>query len=211
MSDATVKTSATIVGPVRLSYLNVFKARLNNLNQKMEYSVRLLIPKKPTDKCPDPKKIIDICADAIKAAKAEKIPDVKVWDNPLRDGDKELDSNTGEPKEPGYWYINAKANEEYPPELCDAKRLPVTPDMGWGSGDWGKVVLAFYGYDQAKKGVGCGLRCIQFIYKDESLGGGGSVAHLLQEEQGDDPTALTSHADSAASPAVDEYDPFGDE
>lgn len=206
-TETPVKTNVTLVGPCRLSYLNVFKPRKNDLNGEMEYSVRLLIPKKPTDKCPDPRSSIDSIAAAIKAAKAEKIPDVKVWDNPLRDGDTELDSNTGEPKEPGFWYINAKAKEAYPPDLIDAKRLPVTQEMGWQSGDWAKVAISFYGYDQAKKGVGCGLRGLQFLYKDEALGGGGSVVHHFKEEQGDDPTSGTV----ASAAADDDYDPFADE
>lgn len=200
MSEKTI-----LVGPCRLSYLSVFKPRKNDLNNEMEFSVRLLVPKKPTDKCPNPNIIAKTCADAIKIAKEEKIPDAKVWDNPFRDGDKELNSD-GEPKEPGYWFLNAKAKEEYPPELLNAKREPVTADMGWQSGDWGKVVVSFYGYDQKKKGVGCGLRGIQFLYKDEALGGGGSVAHMFQNEEGDDPTAAPAQV--AAGP--DEYDPFRD-
>lgn len=199
MSEKTV-----LVGPCRLSYLTVFKPRKNDLNDQMEYSVRLLIPKKPTDKCPNPNGIAKLCADAIKAAKDEKIADAKVWDNPFRDGDKELNAD-GEPKEPGYWFLNAKAKEDYPPDLLNAKREPVTADMGWQSGDWGKAVVSFYGYDQKKKGVGCGLRGIQFLYKDEALGGGGSVAHMFQEEQGDDPTSATASASDDGS-----FDPFAD-
>jgi len=195
MSEKTI-----LVGPCRFSYLTVFKPRKNDLNDEMEYSVRLLIPKQPNDKCADPKAVAKMIADSIKVAKDEKIPDAKVWDNPFRDGDTELDSN-GEPKEPGYWYINAKAKAEYPPDAVDAKRNKVTAEMGWQSGDWGKAVVTFYGYDNKKKGVGCGLRGIQFLYKDEALGGGGSVTHMFQEEQGDDPTAM----------AGDPYDPFGDE
>lgn len=203
MSEKTV-----LVGPCRLSYLTVFKPRKNDLNDQMEYSVRLLIPKKPTDKCPNPDGIAKLCADAIKAAKDEKIPDAKVWDNPFRDGDKELNTD-GEPKEPGCWFLNARAKEEYPPELVNAKREPVTAEMGWQSGDWGKVVVSFYGYDQKKKGVGCGLRAVQFLYKDEALGGGGSVVHMLQDEDGDDPSAPATAP--AGAPAEDDYDPFKDE
>lgn len=198
MSEKTI-----LVGPVRLSYLSVFKPRRNDLNGEMEYSVRLLIPKTPNDKCSNPKAVAEACVEAIKTAKAEKIPDAKVWDGPLRDGDKEVDSN-GDPKEPGCWFLNAKAKEDYPPDLVDAARNKVTAEMGWQSGDWGKVVVSFYGYDQKKKGVGCGLRGIQFLYKDESLGGGGSVVHMFQEEQGDDPTG----GGLASAAGADEYDPF---
>lgn len=202
-------SEVTLIGPVRLSYLSVFKPRKNDLNGEMEYSVRLLIPKTPTDKCPNPKALAKIAADAIKAAAVAKLGDkISNYDNPLRDGDTELDANDN-PKEPGYWYINAKAKEDYPPDLLNASRIPATAEMGWQSGDWGKVALTFYGYDQKKKGVGCGLRGIQFLYKDEALGGGGSVAHMFQEEKGDDPTGIPVGTGASAI-NVDEYDPFAD-
>lgn len=207
-TETPVKTNVTLIGPVRLGYLNVYEPRKNDLNDKYEYSVRLMIPKQPTEKCPDPKGIAKTCADAIKAAAAAKLGDkITNYDNPLRDGDTETNSE-GQPKEPGYWYINCRANEDFPPELINAKRELVTKEMGWKSGDWGKVAISFYGYDQKKKGVGCGLRCIQFLYTDEPLGGGGSVSHMFQEEQGDDPT---SGGGSRGSSAADEYDPFEDE
>jgi hypothetical protein len=160
-----------IVGPVRFSYMNVFKPKANDLKEgKLELSVRLLLPKDAHKFQPEPKKEGKGISDTVKTVLAEKFPTVPaVWRNPLRDGDTELNDQTGESKHPGYWFLQATTTPEYPPVLIDSNRLPV--EDGWQSGDWGYVKLRFYAYDtKGNKGVSAALQAIQFAYHDEPFG-----------------------------------------
>lgn len=191
--------SQIIVGPVRLSYLHVFKPRLNNMKTppEMQFSATILIPKEPNEFNSNPKAELKGIADTIKTVREEKFAKVpNGFKNPLKDGDTEL-NNDGEPKYPGYYYLTCTAKEEYPPKLVDTALKDVTG--GWNSGDWGYVKMNFFAFDQpASKGVSCGLKAIQFCAKDESLGGGESTA------DGFDAIA------PASGSAADEFDPFAE-
>jgi len=192
-----------IVGPVRLSYMNVFKPRANDLKEgKKEYSVTLLIPKEATAECPAPKDELDGMKAILKGVAFEKWgnkipPNLR---NPIRDGDTETDSQ-GEPKAPGYWFMNVSAKEEYPPMLINGAREKVTE--GWNSGDWGKVQLAFFAYDQkGNRGVSAGLRAIQFTHHGDPLGGTSVSADNFD---------VVATAKPSSDGAPDGYDPFADE
>lgn len=199
-------TNTIIVGPVRLSYLNVFKPRLNNLNGKSEYSAVLLIPKKPNEFNSDPaatyKQIKDKMAEIAKDRFGSNTRGVSIS---LKDGDAVTDEYP-EPKQPGYWYMNVSAKDEFPPGLIDGDRNPAKPGE-WVSGDWGLVKLAFYAYDQnVKKGVSAGLRAIQFIKKDEPLGASCDNTDGFDVVPGaDKPKPVSDHYD----PDTD-GDPFAD-
>lgn len=178
--------SSIIVGPVRLSYLACFKPKQNDLKNEMEYSAVLLIPKAKHEHLEDPNTEAKEIAAAIKSVfitkfGASNLP--KVWRNPLQDGDKELRQSDGEPKNPGYWFINVKCGEEFPPKLVDGSKKTVKE--GWNSGDWGLVKIRPFAYDhKGNKGVAFGLEAIQFLYKDESLGGQGPTDEGFDEVQG---------------------------
>lgn len=190
-----------IIGPVRLSYLSAFKPRANHMKGADEYSAVLLIPKEPNAFCPDPKAVGKAANALIKEALEAKLgANVAKWDSPLKDGDTETD-NEGNPRNPGHWYIGVSAKADYPPLLIDCDRNPVT--SGWQSGDWGKVQIQFYGYEfQGRKGVGAGLRGIQFLKHDEPLGGGGGASpDDFDAEQGD---RSATAGEGAADPFADE-------
>jgi hypothetical protein len=160
-----------ILGPVRLSYLNVFKPRMNNLRKSEEYSTCLLIPKVPNDKCADPNSLLKSVREVIETALKEKFKEVpKKYETCLLDGDAETD-NDGNAKHPGYWFISTRSSVDYPPVLIDAKRQPVLDATSWVSGDWGNAKLSFFGYEfEGKKGVSTSLRALQFTKKDEPFG-----------------------------------------
>lgn len=194
----TAKPGKGTVGPVRLSYLSVFKPRANGLkNGELEFSVTLLVPKADNEFCPDFKSVGQKINELIKAALEEKFgANVPKWDNPFRDGDKETD-NEGNPRNPGYWFLNCSAKAEYPPLLIDAFKAPVTG--GWQSGDWGKVNVQCYGYEhQGKRGVGVGLRGVQFLKHDEPLGGGGGASTDDFDTEAGDPGHEAEVADPFA-------------
>lgn len=196
-----------IVGPVRLSYLNVFRPRKNGLkNDELEYSATLLIPKAPNQFCPDPKAVGSSLTEIIKNAAAEKFGEgAKGWRSPLKDGDTDLGED-GAPKNPGYYTVRCSCKADFPPVLIDGARNHVT--SGFESGDWGKVKLSAWTYDTSgNKGISVGLRAVQFLYKDEPLG------------QSSDPTAIANEfeevpgavlAAAIAGAVSDEYDPFAD-
>jgi hypothetical protein len=192
------------IGPVRLSYMSVFKPRRNETRNEDEFSVTLLIPKKPHENLADPNSELKGIADTIKVALAQKFPqEPPKWTSPLKDGDKEL-NNDGEAKHPGYWYISTRAKVDYPPVLIDGNRNKVSG--GWESGDWGIVQLNFYPYDTSgNKGVSSSLRAIQFLYRDEHFG------------NSSDPEAIAGEFDAVANahstpvptvPDEEEFDPF---
>lgn len=185
-----------IVGPVRLSYMNAFNPRRNDNKDRDEYSATLLFPKAAHEHLPDPKSELVAINAAIEKVLLEKFKaKPPVWESALKDGDKTLNQNTGEPKHPGYWYMNATAKAEYRPALVNRAKNEAKEEDGWVSGDWGYVKLALFTYDQkGKKGVSCGLRAIQFMFKDEPLGGGGSNADGFDADM--------------TGEAPDEFDPF---
>jgi hypothetical protein len=181
--------------------MNVFKPR-KNAEDKSEFSAVLLIPKvaneffkgNPSDEA---KGIYE----QIKEVAGMKFGSATKFTNPIKDGDKEL-GQEGEPKNPGYWYINAKCPADWPPALIDGEKNEVR--SGWNSGDWGLVKVRFYAYDfRGKKGVGVGLKAIQFLYKDEPFGSSGSATDGFDTVAG---------AHKPEEEAYDqEYDPFGDQ
>lgn len=193
-----------IVGPVRLSYLNVFTPKVNDLKDgAKEFSAVLLFPKENCAEQPKAVEEVNELRAALKAAVFAKWgdkPPAKLR-NPIRDGDEETDSQ-GEPKAPGYWFMNVSAKEMYPPLLVDGTRQEVRG--GWNSGDWGNVQVSIFAYDQkGNRGVSAGLRAIQFTHKGEAIGSGGAPTPDVFD--------VVAGAAPSTAKAPDEYDPFADE
>lgn len=194
------KGNSIIVGPVRFSYMNVFRPKLNTNNGRMQFSTVVLIPKKSSDRCPDSEQIIRDLNEAIDNAAEDKFGN-KVPANlrrPLRDGDAEKNDD-GSPKYGGFWFMNSYADEDRGPVLfhgADRRHVLPEDEKLWKSGDWGYVKLNFYGYDQkGNKGVGAGLQSIRFTRHDTPLGGG--------------TTSASEFPEVAVDP--DDYDPFAEE
>jgi hypothetical protein len=203
-----LENNQVIVGPVRLSYANVFRPRKNTqrAGEPLEYSVVLMIPKEGNEFISDP--------DAEKAALAKRLGEVAVekfgrtpgkMHNPLRNGDTDVGSD-GEPKYPGYWFVNASAKEEYPPVIVDARARPLDESSGWGSGDWAKVKVRLYAYDNKTRGVGVGLVGVQFLAKDQPLGGGSPSKEGFDVEE-----KYAAKATASTGAAGDDYNPFTDD
>lgn len=171
----TVKDKIIIVGPVRLSYLNAFKPRENvkeNGDVTVRYSTSMLLPKGAEPPC-DPAEAKKLNA-AITEFGNAAFPNYKGWNNPLKDGDKEKRRDNGEPKNPGYWYCEAWSKDDRPPAKIDKWGKENIDPSEWNSGDYANVKIALWTYDTGvNKGVGLGLRGIQFLAKGEPLGGDG--------------------------------------
>lgn len=169
MSDKKDLLTIGIVGPVRFSYMSVFAPKENTIRQCMEYSVVCLVPKQPNTFCPDPKAVIKSVVALVENAIEKKFGQKPAkWDNPIRDGDEEV-NDEGEPKYPGYWFFNTRADTDHAPVTIDPYREPVK--SGWQSGDWGNIKLNTYGYEfKGKRGVGIGVRAVQFVSHDTPFG-----------------------------------------
>jgi hypothetical protein len=188
MSKAKVKNltdTIIIVGPVRLSYLNVFKPRLNKTRKQEEFSATSLIPKKAVAGfCEDPEVLLEAVRTAIEKALIAKFKAIpKKFENwVLKDGDLETD-NEGEAKHPGYFYVSSRSDVSHPPVLIDAARKPIMEEKDLQSGYWGYVKISVYAYEteEGTKGVSVSLRAIQKYKEDETFGASVDPEAVAQE------------------------------
>ncbi len=190
-------------GVVQLKWLNLFNTKLS-LSGEPKYSATILFPKAPTEHCPDAvEQVARIKAELLAVAEAKFGKGARGLAFPLKDGDtvKEFDP---EPKYPGFFYLVANAGEHYPPVVVDGGQNPVGPRSVWGSGDWGKAILSPFSYDvKANKGVSCGLRGIQFLYKGEGVNDYAISFEPVPDAHIGTLTEVPRNPD-------DEYDPFAE-
>ena len=174
--------SRVVTGNVRLSYLNVFKARGFHEGDPEKFSAVLLIPKKD-------KKTLDKIRIAIKEATEAGME--KYWSgkkpanlwNPLRDGD---DEKPDSPEYAGMYFLTAKSDNR--PILLDSDREELLDPTEMYSGCWGKANISFFPFDNRMKGVGVGLNAIMKTKDDTPFGGGQSRDEIIKgfEEDDDD-------------------------
>ena len=187
--------------PVRFSFINFFEPKVddeNKIDKKTGkpaefYSCQVIISK--ADK--ETKAAID---KAVAAAAAEKLGDKKIpsmWKLPLRDGDEEADDKGEHLK--GCWFFNCKAKgkpavvgtRKYTEEDIDAwdaenehetaefkarnrpklgKLVKLTPE-DIKSGDYGRISVDFYHFENETKGIAAGLGNVQKLKDGDPLGG----------------------------------------
>ena len=172
-----------ITGNVRLSYLNVFKPRVQAEGQDPKYSACLLIPKSDTKTV---KAIKDACEAArlASAAMFGKVPDKLKM--PIHDGDGEM-PNGGEygAEAKGCWVLNCSSKNQ--PGIVDRNVNPILNPSDLYSGCWGRVDLNFFTYNtNGNKGIGAGLNNIQKIRDDEPLGGKQRASDVFESVEDED-------------------------
>lgn len=177
-----------ITGPVRLSFLNVFKPRALQDGQDPKYSACLLIPK--TDK--ETLKAIKDACDAARLASAAlfggKVPDkLKL---PLHDGDGEMPNGGDYGDEcKGMWVLNCSSKQQ--PGLVDRRCNEILDQSELYSGCWGRVDLNFFAYNTGgNKGIGAGLNNIQKVRDDEPMGGRQRAKDVFSAMEDDDDLGL---------------------
>lgn len=158
-------STKVVTGKVRASYVNAFQPRLNELSGKEEYSLTLLVPKEDKDTSAKLKSAMEA---AIAAKWNGKTP--AGLQKPVHDGDGEK-PNGGEYGEEcrGHWVLNVKSNKR--PGIIDAAMNDVIDPNEFVSGDYCRVSLGAYAYDNMRKGVSFGLNNIQVLAKGDPLGG----------------------------------------
>lgn len=181
-------SSSVTLGPVRLSFLNVFQPRAMAEGQAPKYSACILIPK-------DNKKLVKAAQDAIEAARLGsadkfngKVP--ASLKSPMHDGDGEM-PNGGEygAECKGMYVLNASAKDQ--PHLVDRQVRPIMDQTELYSGVWANVGVNFYAYNNnGNKGIACGLNGIQKVRDDESLGGRKRAEDMFSAVEEDDDLGL---------------------
>ena len=165
-------STKVITGRVRMSFLNWFAPRKNELNGKDEYSAELLIPKSDTD-------TINAIKMAMKEALVSKFgdkipPNVR---NPMKDGDTAVKADGGQLADyyKGNVFIRVKSTEK--PGVIGADGLELRDASQFVSGDYGRASIVAFAYDQAvNKGVSFYLQNLMFLDKGEAFGGGKASA-----------------------------------
>lgn len=181
VTEAQTKSGSTaIFGPVRLSHMHVFKARLNKLRKVDEYSVVALIEKTDTEMLKFVRERIQHGLVTVFGKPLAK------YDSCLKDGDEETDDE-GTPKYPGFMFLSTRADMDQAPVLLSPKgtELNLADTGGFVSGHWGYIKLDIFGYDNERKGVSSRLKAIQFSAKDTTFGKGPQDAKATANEFGD--------------------------
>ena len=163
-------TTRVVTGKVRFSYCYVGASRRNEMNGKDEFSTQILVSK-------DDKETVSALKAAAKLALQEKFGDKippKVR-NPLRDGDTETKGD-GSPLGAEYqncYFVTVKSSKR--PGIIDAHGVELLGADDVASGDFGRVSINAFAYDQAgNRGVSFGPNNVQLLEKGKSLGGGRS-------------------------------------
>tara|TARA_R110000824_G_scaffold111671_3_gene260335 strand:+ start:78 stop:689 length:612 start_codon:yes stop_codon:yes gene_type:complete len=172
--------------PARISYAKIFTPETNDLSGKDEYSCMVLIPKSDT-------KTVNAVKTAIKLAIKGKFGDKRPTGLriPLRDGDKAGDGGVPSGAQAGtspygdHYFVNVKNTKK--PGVVDEKRRPIIEAGQIVSGDYVRVSINAFGYDNKSKGVAFGLNAVQLVRKGEPLGNSSDPTSDFTDlpEQGD--------------------------
>ncbi len=170
--------TAVTTNRARLSYEHLFRPYAHQPNQEAKYSVTILVPKSDTET----KLRID---SAIAAATNVGIS--KCWNGakppvlavPVYDGDGVRPN--GEPfgaECRGCWVFTASSKQA--PQVVDLSLNPIINASEVYSGCYARVNVNFFPYNSnGKRGIGCGLNCVQKLEDGEPLGGGISAAEAF--------------------------------
>lgn len=160
-------STKVITGRVRMSFLNWFAPRKNDLNGKDEYSAELLIPKSDTETINALKMAMK---EAIVAKFGDKIP--ANLRSPLKDGDTATKADGGPLADyyKGHYFLRTKSTEK--PGVIGPDGNELREASAFVSGDYGRASIVAFAYDQAvNKGVSFYLQNLMFSDKGESFGG----------------------------------------
>jgi len=153
--------SNTITPKFRASYANVFQAKKNDLNDKMEFSIVALFPKGA-----DLSELKAAAAAAAKEKWGDKVP--KNLRSPFRS--EKQDGSTPDGMEDGGSFMNFKSNQK--PGLIDARNQDIIDPVEFYSGCWARASVRAFAYDQKGNcGISFGLQNLQKLADGEPLGG----------------------------------------
>lgn len=170
MSTNNSFATKVVTGKIRGSYINLFVPRLSQNAKPTDtpkYGMTILIPKSDTATVA---KIRAAQEAAIDAKWPNKRP--ALIGSTLNDGDGARPSS-GEPFGPecaGHWVM--AVSSKFLPKVIGMDKNEILDPSEVCSGDFFKVSINFYAYDQSgKRGTSAGLNNVLFMEKGESLGG----------------------------------------
>lgn len=181
----------TTLGPVKLSYCNVWKPG-KTPQGTLRYSCACLFPEE--DKALE-KKVNEAIQEAISTSlEKNKFPKsaLPILKKPLRNGTTEFETGQRGEEYNGMLYFNC-GNEEQP-EIVDTNLDPVMDEKEVYSGVWAYVDVSFFGFNQSgNKGIGVSLNSIMKFKDDKRIDGrksakqafGGLKLPDIPEESGD--------------------------
>lgn len=177
MNEVSLKV---VTGRVRLSYPNLFKARVQEEGQEPKYGVVIMIPKDDTKTVAKIRAAQNAAARTDKGKKAlgdavptwgsDKFPHKRFTDT-LRDGD-DPEENDGKPELEGHWFMNVRSSEKYKPGVVDKDRDPVTDESKVYGGVYGRVSMTAFAFEtKGNKGISFGLNSVQVLGYGDPFGG----------------------------------------
>lgn len=172
--------SVAIFGPVRGSYLAIFKPKLIKARKADMYSMVIPIAKEDAE-------LLKFVRERINHALIKKFGKVlPKFDSCLQDGDVVI-KDDGEPLAPGCMFISSLGDLDQPPLLYapNNAQLSIANATDWVSGDWLYPKLDFFGYDvDGNKGVSTRIKAVQFAAKDKAFGKGAQDPTKVANEFG---------------------------
>lgn len=183
ITDPDNKSGSTIIiGPVRTSYVSVFKTKLIVSRKANMFSMLVPIQKEDTV-------MLKFVRERIQHALIKKFGKaIPKFDTCLKDGDVEVKED-GSPLAPGCMYISTLADEDQAPLIyVPGERNPVglAYAADWVSGCWANTKLDVFGYDSnGNKGVSTRLKAVQWTAKDAAYGKGAQDAGKVSDEFGE--------------------------
>lgn len=151
----------------RVSYPNVFTARLNDLNGKHEFSVVAVFKKGE-----DLSKLMAACKEVmVKKWGADQTKWPKNLRSPFKDqSERQKDGKIIDGYEAGAIFINFKSMQQ--PGVVDVAVQPIIEPKDFYAGCWAIATVAPYAYDmKVNKGVAFGLRNLQKTRDGDPMGG----------------------------------------
>ena len=172
--------NAVLIENCRLSHAELYSPG-KDLNGKLKYQVRLLIPKTYN---------MDRVYASVNAAIQKGIKDKKNWGGvcptnlilPVRDGDQYYSQKPDKRKSyVGQWFIQCKQDPEFgdPPVMINENRQISKDPREIQSGDYADVVVEFFPYDNRSNGVSAIPIVVRKTATGERFGGGISIADAI--------------------------------
>jgi hypothetical protein len=154
----------------RVSFPNVFKARLNELSGKEEYSLVALFPLDA-----DLKELKALAMEVAKAKWPKSLP--PNFRSPFRKQDEreKVNEETGDKFMPdgytrGAVFLNLKSQRQ--PGIVDQRRQAIISPEDFYAGCWARASVTCYAYDQkGNRGVSFGLSNLQKVRDDDPFSG----------------------------------------
>ena len=186
-------STKVVIGPVRLSYVNVIKPRPVNAGEEPRYSATLIIPKDNAEMINKIKVAINNAYNAATATFGGKLPPINTIKLPVRDGDAERPDDEAMK---GCLFINTSSKLK-PGVLkfaANGEKVPVTSEDDIYSGCYGYVSVNFFAYNRnGNKGISAGLNNVLVTEHGDYLGGRSSAESDFNDIQ----------APAASGPVVD--------